>query len=345
MNPGQDPYFIHAYCINFDGTGMTALTEGDAHHDVIYSPDMTYYIDTRSRVDLPPVTELRRTSDQKLVMQVEKADIQELNKAGWKAPEVFVSKARDGRTDIWGIIIRPMHFDPDKKYPVVEYIYAGPQGSFVPKSFSACHRMQPLAEMGFIVVQMDGMGTNNRSKAFHDVCAKNLGDAGFPDRILWHKAVAAKYPYYDIRRVGIYGNSAGGQNALGGLLFHPEFYSAGVSSCGCHDNRMDKIWWNEQWMGWPLGPEYAASSNVDNAYRLQGKLLLIVGEMDTNVDPASTMQVVDALIKADKTFDLLVIPGGGHGMGGAYGQRKLVDFFVQHLHGEMPPNWNKTAIQ
>jgi dipeptidyl aminopeptidase/acylaminoacyl peptidase len=141
--------------------------------------------------------------------------------------------------------------------------------------------------------------------------------------------------------VGIYGNSAGGQNTLGGLLFHTDFYKIGVSSCGCHDNRMDKIWWNEQWMGWPLGPEYAASSNVDNAYRLKGKLLLILGEMDTNVDPASTMQVVDALIKADKVFDLLVIPGGGHGMGRDYGQRKMIDFFVQNLQGFDPPDWNR----
>jgi len=340
MYPGKDPYFVHAYRINFDGTDLMTLTEGNGNHDVDYSPDMAYYLDTWSRVNQPPVTELHRTSDGKIVMEVEKADIAELIEAGWKPPEVFVAKARDGKTDIWGIINRPMSFDPQKKYPVIEYIYAGPQGAYTPKTFSPCNSMQQLAEMGFIVVQIDGMGTSNRSKAFHDVCWKNLGDAGFPDRILWHKAVAAKYPYYDISRVGIYGNSAGGQNALGGLLFHPEFYKVGVSSCGCHDNRMDKIWWNEQWMGWPLGLEYAASSNVDNAYRLQGKLLLIVGEMDTNVDPASTMQVVNALIKANKTFDLLVIPGGGHGMGGAYGRRKLYDFFVYHLLDITPPDWN-----
>jgi dipeptidyl aminopeptidase/acylaminoacyl peptidase len=341
MNEDQDPYFTHYYRINFDGSGLTPLTQGNFNHSVSFSPDMSFYIDTWSRVDIPPVMELCRTSDQKVLMQVEKTDIQELINAGWKPPEVFVAKGRDGRTDIWGIINRPMDFNPEKKYPVVEYIYAGPQGSFVPKTFSPCNRMQPLAEMGFIVVQMDGMGTSNRSKAFHDVCWKDLGDAGFPDRILWHKAAAAKYPSYDISRVGIYGVSAGGQNALGGLLFHPEFYKAGVAACGCHDNRMDKMWWNELWMGWPLGPEYRASSNVDNAYRLQGNLLLIVGELDTNVDPSSTMQVVDALIKADKTFDLLVIPGAGHGMGGAYGERKLYDFFLQHLLGITPPNWNK----
>ena len=341
MNEGQDPYFTHAFRIDFDGSNLTPLTSGDFSHSVSFSPDMAFYVDTWSRVDVPPVMELRRTSDQKVLMQIEKTDIRELINAGWKPPEIFVAKARDGKTDIWGVINRPMDFDPDKKYPVVEYIYAGPHGSFVPKTFSPCNRMQPLAEMGFIVVQTDGMGTSNRSKSFHDVCWKDLGDAGFPDRILWHKAAAAKYPSYDISRVGIYGGSAGGQNALGGLLFHPEFYKAGVSSCGCHDNRMDKIWWNELWMGWPLGPEYGASSNVDNAYRLKGKLLLIVGELDTNVDPSSTMQVVSALIKADKTFDLLVIPGGGHGMGGAYGERKLYDFFLQHLHGITPPNWNE----
>jgi len=190
--------------------------------------------------------------------------------------------------------------------------------------------------LGFIVVKIDGMGTSYRSKAFHDVCWKDLGDAGFPDRILWIKSAAAKYPYMDLSRVGIYGTSAGGQSSLGGLLTHPDFYKVGVSACGCHDNRMDKVWWNELWMGWPVGPHYAEQSNVTNAHKLQGKLLLIVGEMDRNVDPASTMQVVNALIKANKDFDLLVVPGGGHGMGGAYGVRRQRDFFVRHLLGVEP---------
>ena len=340
MYPGKDPYLIHSYRINFDGTGLTAFTESDGNHAVDFSSDMKYYIDTWSRVDLPYIIELRQASDKKLLMELERGDITDLLKTGWRPPEVFTSMARDGKTDIWGVIIRPTNFDPSKKYPVIENIYAGPQGSFVPKTFSIQAGMQSLAELGFIVVQIDGLGTSNRSKAFHDVCWKNLGDAGFPDRILWHKAVAAKYPYYDISRVGIYGTSAGGQNSLGGLLFHPEFYKVCVSACGCHDNRMDKIWWNEQWMGWPLGPEYAAASNVDNAHRLQGKLLLVVGEADNNVDPASTMQVVNALIKANKKFDLLVIPGAGHGPGGAYGERLRNDFFVHHLLGIEPPDWN-----
>ena len=162
---------------------------------------------------------------------------------------------------------------------------------------------------------------------------------------MWHKAVAAKYPYYDVSRVGVFGTSAGGQSAMGALLFHPEFYQVAVSNSGCHDNRMDKIWWNEQWMSWPLGPHYAASSNVDNAYRLRGKLLLVMGEMDTNVDPASTLQVVNALIKANKRFDLLFVPGGGHGAGGAYGQKLLQDFFVHHLLGVEPPDWNRAELK
>jgi dipeptidyl aminopeptidase/acylaminoacyl peptidase len=199
--------------------------------------------------------------------------------------------------------------------------------------------MQPFTELGFIVVQIDGMGTSNRSKAFHDVAFKNLKDAGFPDRILWMKAAAAKYPYMDLTRVGIFGTSAGGQNALGGLLFHPEFYKAGSANSGCHDNRMDKIWWNEQWMSWPLGPQYAESSNVDNAYRLKGKLQLVVPELDTNVDPSSTMQVVNALMKANKKFDLLVVPGGDHGAGGRFAQRLMFDFFVHNLMHVEPPEW------
>jgi dipeptidyl aminopeptidase/acylaminoacyl peptidase len=339
MYPGKDPYFVHYYRIDFGGTGLTPLTPADANHTVTFSSDNSVYVDTYSRVDLPPVTELRRSADGSLLMDLEKADHSELVKAGWKAPEVFVAKGRDGTTDIWGVIYRPTNFDPATKYPVIENIYAGPQGSFVPKSFQAFNAMQAQAEVGFIVVQIDGMGTNNRSKAFHDVAWKNLGDAGFPDRILWHKAAAAKYPYYDITRVGLYGTSAGGQNSLGGLLFHPAFYKAAVSAAGCHDNRMDKIWWNEQWMGWPIGPEYAASSNVDNAYRLQGKVLLVVGEMDQNVDPSSTMQVVNQLIKHNKDFELLVVPGMGHGSGGAYGDHKRFDFFTKHLLNVKPPEW------
>jgi dipeptidyl aminopeptidase/acylaminoacyl peptidase len=343
VDPGKNPYYVHEFRINFDGSGLTRLTDADGDHTVKFSFDMTYFVDTWSRVETPPISELRRTEDKKLIMEVEHGDISSLLEAGWKAPEVFTASGRDGKTDIWGVIYKPTNFDPSKKYPVVESIYAGPQGSFVPTAFGV--NVQPLAELGFIVVQIDGMGTNNRSRTFHDVAWKNLGDAGFADRILWHKAVAGKYPWYDITRVGVFGNSAGGQNAMGALLFHPDFYKAAVANSGCHDNRMDKIWWNEQWMGWPVGPQYAAASNVENAGKLQGRLRLIVGELDTNVDPSSTLQVVNALIKANKNFDLLYMPGGGHGAGGAYGQRWLEDFFVHNLLGAEPPDWNRLSEQ
>jgi dipeptidyl aminopeptidase/acylaminoacyl peptidase len=339
-NPEQDPYFVHAYRVNFDGSGLVALTEGDGGHTVQFSPDRKYLIDAYSRVDIAPTHELRRASDGTRVCELEKADVSELSASGWQPPEVFVAKGRDGATDIWGIISRPQHFDPKKKYPVIESIYAGPQGSFVPKTFSPARRFAALTELGFIVVQIDGMGTANRSKAFHDVCWHNLKDAGFPDRILWHQAAAKKYPYYDITRVGIYGTSAGGQNATGGVLFHPDFYKTAVSACGCHDNRMDKASWNEQWMGYPVGPHYAECSNIDNAHRLRGKLLLIVGEMDTNVPPESTFRLVDALVKAGKDFEFVVVPGMGHSDGGSYGRRRMQDFFVRHLHGVAPPERN-----
>ena len=347
MYPGKDPYFIHYYRINLDGTGLTTFTQADANHSVRFSGDGQYYLDLYSRVDLPPVLELRRTGDQHLLMTVEKADAKALLATGWRAPESFVAKGRDGKTDIYGVIVRPTNFDPKKTYPVIEYIYAGPHDSFVPKSWGVQYGMQAQAELGFVVSQIDGMGTSNRSKAFHDVAWKNLRDAGFPDRILWHKAVAAKYPWYDISKVGIYGGSAGGQNSMGALLFHPEFYKVAVSFAGCHDNRMDKIWWNEQWMGWPIGPQYDSSSNVVNAHLLQGKLLLLVGELDENVDPSSTLQVVNALIKANKTFDFFMFPGGDHAVGrrgplAPYGNRKQWDYFVHQILGVEPPNWNVT---
>ncbi len=338
MDPDEDPYYVHACKIHFDGSGFSVLTPVKANHTLSYSPDGRFYVDTYSRLDLPPVMELHRTADAALLMTVNTADDAALRAAGWQPAEPFHTAGRDGKTQIWGVIYRPMNFDPHRKYPVVEDIYAGPQGSFVPKSFSA--RPEPLTALGFVVVQIDGMGTNNRSRAFHDVAWRNLKDAGFSDRILWHKAVARKYPWYDISRVGIFGTSAGGQSAMGALLFHPEFYKVAVANSGSHDNRMDKIWWNEQWMGWPVGPWYAESSNAENAWRLQGRLMLVVGEMDKNVDPATTLQVVDRLIKANKDFDLLFVPGGGHGAGGRYGERKLMDFFVRNLLGQPTPQWN-----
>ena len=342
MNPGEDPYHIRYYRIGLDGTGLTDLTPTPGTHQAWLSPDARYLVDVCSSVDSAPVATLCDARDGSEVMALEKADISRLLAEGWKAPEVFAAKGRDGKTDMWGIIIRPTNFDPTKKYPILEYIYQGPGDQYVPKTFIPYNGyMTSIAELGFIVVMVDGMGTSFRSREFENVCYQNLRDAGLPDHIAWIKAAAQKYPYMDTERVGIFGCSAGGQESTAAVLFHPEFYKAAYSACGCHDNRMDKIWWNEQWMGYPVGPQYAASSNVENAHLLTRPLMLLVGEMDDNVDPASTMQLADALIRAGKDFELVVIPGARHTMGEAYGEHKRYDFFVRHLLGVNPPSWEE----
>ena len=340
FNKGEDPYNLHYCRINLDGTGFTDMTPENGNHRVTFSADRSYFTDVYSRPDLPPVSQLKRTSDASVVAGLQRCDVSALQAESWQMPEVFCAKGRDGQTDIWGNIYRPMHFDASKSYPVVEFIYAGPHDSHVDKDFKPAHHLvSKLVELGFIVVSIDGMGTSNRSKAFHDVCWKNLKDAGFPDRIAWMKAAGAKYKYMDLNRVGIYGWSAGGQNAMAALLFHNDFYKVAVALCGCHDNRMDKIWWNEQWMGYPIDASYSTSSNVDNAYRLKGKLLLINGELDDNVDPASTLQVVSALMKANKNFEQLYLPGKTHSLGGPFDMHKMHDFFVKNLLGQEPPEW------
>jgi len=343
IHPDQDPYHVHFARVGLDGSGFTLLTQGDGTHSMSPSPNGDFLIDTYSRADLPPVTELRRAADGTLIVQLVAADWAPLRAAGWISPQRFVAKGRDGTTDIWGLIHRPTNFDPKLTYPVIEAIYAGPHGQHVPKDFRVHSRSAELAELGFIVVQIDGMGTNWRSKAFHDVAWKNLSDAGFPDRRAWLTAAASAHPQMDLinsgRGVGIFGGSAGGQNALAALLWHGDFYKVAAADCGCHDNRMDKVWWTEAWMSWPVGSEYEQSSNVAHAHRLpdDAHLLLTVGEMDENVDPASTMQVANALIRANKDFDLIVLPGLGHGAGESpYAARRRADFFVRHLMGKEP---------
>ena len=342
MNPKEDPYLTHYYRIGIDGKGLTCLTPEEGQHEAVFSKDFAYLVDTYSMVNQAPVTVLRSTSDGKLTATIEKADISTLTANGWNAPEVFVAKGRDGKTDIWGIIQRPTNFDPKRSYPIIEYIYSGPGSAYTPKSFIPYNwNMSSLAELGFIVVQMDGMGTSWRGKKFEETCYKNLKDAGFPDRMLWIKAAAKKYPYMDIDRVGIFGASAGGQESTAAVLLHGDFYKAAYSSCGCHDNRMDKIWWNEQWMGYPVDSSYVESSNVYHADKLTRPLMLVVGELDDNVDPSSTYQLVDALIRANKDFELVVLPGVNHTMGDRYGEHKRYDFFVRHLLNTTPPRWEE----
>lgn len=327
---GEDPYNRHLMRLDLATLEITDLTPEAANHVVTFNPDMTVFTDVYSRPDMAPVS-LLRDIDGNTLMELQKADISALLATGWTMPEVFVAKGRDGKTDIWGTIFRPSDFNPRKKYPVVEYIYAGPHDSFVLKDFYAYTRFSRLVELGFIVVTIDGMGTDNRSKSFQDVAWRNLRDSGYPDRILWMQAAARKYRQMDISNVGVFGYSAGGQSTLAALLFFGDFYKVGVALCGCHDNRMDKIWWNEQWMGYPIGPWYSENSNVDNAWRLNGRLLLINGELDDNVDPSSTLQVVKALIKADKDFEQFYLPGYTHNLGDDYVTRRVFEFFYKNI--------------
>ncbi len=345
VNPEEDPYHVHYYKIGMDGKNMVSLTPEDGNHAAMFNEDYTLLVDRYSKVDQAPVTVIRNVPEKNANLQkkeIARADLSKIKAAGWTAPEIFTAPGRDGVTPMWGIIQRPTNFDPQKKYPVIEYIYSGPGDAYTPKSFIPYNwNMTALAELGFIVVQLDAMGTSYRGKKFEEVCYKNLKDAGFPDRIRWIQAAAEKYPYMDSERVGIFGASAGGQEAMAAVLFHPEFYKAAYSSCGCHDNRMDKIWWNEQWMSYPIDSSYVASSNVANAHKLTRPLMLVVGELDDNVDPASTMQVADALIKAGKDFELVVLPGVGHSMGERFGEHKRFDFFVEELMGIRPPSWEE----
>ena len=276
MIAGQDPYFIHYYRINFDGTGLVEVHRGERR--ITRSPGRpTVSISSTlySRVDLPTVLELRRVRRPR-ARPLEKGDMSAQLATGWRAARGVRREGARRQDGHLGHRRRPMNFDPRKKYPVIEQIYAGPQGSFVPKTWGGGQRLQSLAELGFVVVQIDGMGTNNRSKAFHDVAWKNLGDAGFPDRILVAQGASRRRIRGTTRRASVcMARRPADRTRLGGLLFHPEFYKVAYSNSGCHDNRMDKIWWNEQWMGWPLGPHYEASSNMVNAEKLQGHLMLV----------------------------------------------------------------------
>jgi dipeptidyl-peptidase-4 len=334
IHADQDPYHRHLARVGLDGGAVEPLTSADGTHAWEFSPGGRLFIDRWSRVDQPWVTELRRATDGALVAELGRDDAGPLLAAGFRPPQRFVAKGRDGRTDIHGLIIRPRGCDTTRKYAVIEDIYAGPQDHHVPKAWGFSLRQRLVAECGFIVVQIDGMGTNWRSKSFHDVCFRNLADSGLPDRIAWLKAAAQAHPELDLDRVGIFGGSAGGQSAVAALLHHGDVYDAAVADCGCHDNRLDKIWWNEAWMGWPVGPHYEQNSNSFHAAKLGGRLLLTVGELDTNVDPAATFQLTKALIEAGKDFESLVVPGGGHGVGETpYLVRKRQDFFLRTLGG------------
>jgi len=335
---GEDPYLSHLYRVNFDGSALQLLTPESANHNISFSPDGKYFVDNISKIDLPTKSVLRRTPDGNTVMTLEESDVSGLTKLGWKFPEPFKGKAADGTTDIYGAIWRPSNFDASRKYAVIEYTYTGPHSHFVPKAFNqALGTQQSVAELGFIVVMMDGRGTTGRSRDFHNFSYRNLGGA-FEDHVALIKQMAAKYPYMDITRVGIYGTSAGGYGSAHAMLAYPEFYKVCVSTSGDHDPRLDKAVWNEAFQGYPVDASYVNDSNVTQAAKLQGHLLLEHGDIDDNVNPVETMRFADALIKANKDFDMLFVPNMAHGEGqNLYLVRRRWDYFVKYLMGVTPP--------
>jgi dipeptidyl aminopeptidase/acylaminoacyl peptidase len=336
----EDPYQSHLYSVGFDGKALKLLTPENASHAVEFSSDGKYFVDNYSRPDLPGESVLRRSDDGSEVRVLQKSEFGELLQRGWKFPEPFKGKASDGTTDIYGLIWRPSNFESSKHYPVIEHVYTGPQGFFVPKTMAGSLRLQALAELGFIVVMVDGRGTVGRSRAFHQFSYRNLGGV-FDDHVALIKQMAERYPFMDLARVGVFGTSAGAYGAAHAMLVHPEFYKVGVAISGDHDARLDKAWWNEAYQGYPVQDDYAAQSNVTLADRLQGHLLLEHGDIDDNVHPAETMRFVDALMKANKNFDMLLVPNMYHGESGEhadYLMRRRWDYFVQHLLRVTPPS-------
>lgn len=342
---GRDPYFIHFYRVNFDGSGMKLLTPEDANHEITLAPSGKYFVDSYSKPDVAPVAVLRDENG-KLIAQLERADISKLLATGWKPPVPIVVKARDGVTDLYGLMFQPVNLDPAKKYPIVNHIYPGPQtGSVGSRNFSTARGdCQALAELGFVVVEIDGMGTPWRSKKFHEAYFGDMGDNTLPDQVAGMKELAQKYAWIDIDRAGIYGHSGGGYATADAMFRYPDFFKVGISEAGNHDNREYEDDWAEKWQGL-LTRNPDGTTNYDNqanqlvAKNLKGHLLLAHGTMDNNVPPYNTLLVVNELIKANKDFDLLLLPNRNHGFGNEpYMVRRRWDYFVRYLLGGAPPH-------
>lgn len=342
--PGRDPYFQHLYRIGFDGKGQVLLTPEAANHTVNVSPDGKYIVDTYSTPDTPPVTVLRDRNG-KALQVLERADVSRLVASGWRAPVPVRMKARDGATDIYGLMYLPSKLDSAKKYPIINHIYPGPQsGSVGPRSFiPARGDNQALAELGFVVVEIDGMGTPGRSKAFHDYYYGRMGDNTLPDQIAGMKELAQRYRFIDIDNVGIWGHSGGGFATAAAMFRHPDFFKVGISESGNHDNRNYEDDWGERYQGLLVrsngSDNYADEANQTHARNLKGKLFLIHGMMDDNVPPYNTQLVADALMKAGKDFDQIMLPHARHGFGAdaPYIMRRRWDYFITNLQGNIPP--------
>lgn len=342
---GRDPYFSHFYRIDFDGKNLKLLTPEDGNHQITLSPDGKYFVDSYSKPDVPPVAVLRNM-DGKLIATLEKADISRLLANGWKPPTPITVKSRDGQWDLYGLMFTPSNLNPNKKYPVVNYIYPGPQGGGVgSRSFSPSRSdHQAVAELGMIVIIIDGTCNPNRSKSFHDACYGNMADNTLEDQIAGIKQLAEKYSYIDLDRVGIWGHSGGGFATAAAMFRYPDFYKVGISESGNHDNRNYEDDWGERYIGLLTKDangksNYEDQANQNFAKNLKGKLLLAHGAMDNNVPPYNTYLVVDALVKANKDFDLIVFPHARHGFGqdNYYMMRRRWDFFTKHLLGKEPP--------
>jgi dipeptidyl aminopeptidase/acylaminoacyl peptidase len=337
----ENPYYGRFCKIGFDGQHFSILTPEEGNHVVTLSPDGTCFIDTYSKPDVPGVTVLRNL-DGKLLNTLEKTDVSRLVATGWKPPMVFSVKAHDGTTDIYGLLWTPTHLDPNKKYPIVDYIYPGPQGGSVGGNWSfAASRgdNQALAELGFVVVAIEGTSNPWRSKSFHDMSYGNLAENTLPDQVTGIRQLAAKYSYIDTNRVGIWGHSGGGFATAGAMFRYPDFFKVGISESGNHENRNYEDDWGERYDGLVSNSDYAAQGNENLAKNLKGKLLLAHGLMDNNVPPENTLLVVESLERANKDYDLIVFPNSPHGYGpySSYMMRRRWDYFVKNLQGGTPP--------
>ncbi len=349
---GRDPYYHHLYAVSLDGAAPKLLTPEDAEHGewppyVDFSPDGRFFVDRFSRIDQPPRTVLRRATGE-LVAQVAETDVLALLATGWTYPERFTAKASDGETDLHGMIVLPFDFDPAKKYPVIESIYPGPQATRTPRAFTDVvgESTRCLADLGFAVFTVDGRGTPGRSKAFLDAGYGPCGEyGGLADHVAVLAQLADDRPYLDLDRVGIYGHSAGAYAAVRAMLEYPDIYRVGVASAGNHDQALTNVTWGERWIGPLPGPGWNTQANRTLAHNLRGKLLLVTGDLDDNVNPAATAQLIDALIQANRDFDLLVLPNRNHDFSGTWGTwnedpyftRRRWDYLVEHLMGETPP--------
>ncbi|WP_116126771.1 S9 family peptidase [Lewinella sp. IMCC34183] len=337
--PGRNPYFQHLYRVGFDGSDLTLLTPENRHHHVDIAPGGRYFLDNYSTLSEPTVTVVRRTSDGSVVQELSRADLRV--PAGWSPPETFSTLAGDGKTTLYGAVWKPINFDSTRRYPVLESSYTGPHTHVFPEDFGSVLSMQSFAELGFVVVRIDGRGSSGRSKAFHDYSYKNLG-GGLADHITVMREMGRRHAWFDTTRVGVFGHSAGGYDAGHAVLAYPDFYKVAVASSADHDHRMEKAWWPEMYMGWPVDSVYEQQSNITLAGNLRGKLLVTHGGIDENVNPSATFKLAEALIRADRPFDMLILPSQRHGYRGQanrYFTKVRWNYFLEHLRG-VEPLWD-----